>query len=249
MTGVVIVRMYLFGFAGKADWTPRRGAAPRPCWSRPGSRRRAQPAAPRRRSARPAELAAGLRDGGCRLVALDDVGHLEEILRVVALPLGVADVERGDELVVAGAVVGIVRHECDLGRQLETAERLGELDRVERLLLVGDERAGPGRDIAEPGTRGRHLAGLLPDGRDEVVEMGDTGLLPVPFEDPGADARLGRQALERLELLLGAGKVEALVEAELQGLFERVDHVVALHEEDHYVRVRRLRLDEIGGEV
>ncbi|MFI5022466.1 MAG: hypothetical protein ACHQRJ_12530 [Alphaproteobacteria bacterium] len=27
MTGVVIVRMYLFGFAGKADWTPRRGPA------------------------------------------------------------------------------------------------------------------------------------------------------------------------------------------------------------------------------
>ena len=108
------------------------------------------------------------------------------------------------------------------GGNLKFSQRLGQLDRVERLLLVGDKRAGPGRDIAEPVARRRHLAAIdLPDVGDEFLDVRHVGLQPIPFEYPGADARLGRQAFEHLQLLLRAGDVEALVETELHCLFQR----------------------------
>ena len=95
--------------------------------------------------------------------------------------------------------------------------------------------------------RGRHLAVVdLADRGDELVDMRHVRLVPVPFEHPGADARLGRQAFEDFELLLGAGDVKALVEAELHRLLQRVDRVVAGLQKDDDVGIRRLRLDQVG---
>ena len=48
---------------------------------------------------------------------------------------------------------------------------------------------------------------------------------------------------------LGAGEMEALVEAELHGLLERVHLVVALDQEDDDVRLCRLGLDQVGREI
>src|SRR5215472_15817372 len=115
--------------------------------------------APRRVSARHRQLAAVLAHGRSGLVAGDDLVDLEQLLRVIrALALGGADEGRGHELVVSGAVVHLVRLELYLGRQLEIAQRLGERDGVEGLFPVGDEREGHRRGVAEPMTRGRHLA-------------------------------------------------------------------------------------------
>ena len=50
-------------------------------------------------------------------------------------------------------------------------------------------------------------------------------------------------------LLLGAGDMDFLVEPELHRLLEAIDHVVAGQEQDDRVRIGRLRLDQIGGEV
>ena len=98
--------------------------------------------------------------------------------------------------------------------------------------------------------RGRHVAIVdLANIGDEFVDAGYARLLPVPFEHPDADARFRRQRGERFQLLLRSGDVDLLVEAELHDLLEAVDHVGALHQQDHHVRIGRARLDQIGGEI
>src|SRR5487761_979575 len=176
---------------------------------------------------RPRHLASGLlkRAGDFGVAALDYVRDLEQIIRPgAALRLRMADIEVGNELVLAGAEIRAVRHQRHLGRKMVALEELGHLDRLEGSRAVGRERAGPGPREAEPGARGRHATGLLLDGGDELRD-------------------------ERLELSLGAGKMEALFEAELHGLLERVHLVVALNQEDDAVGLRRLGLDQVGGEV
>jgi hypothetical protein len=79
----------------------------------------------------------------------------------------------------------------------------------------------------------------------EFLHMRYLRLHPIPFEDPGADARFGRQAFQNFELLLRSGDVEPLVETKLDGLFQRVDHVLAGEEKNDDVRVRCLRLDQV----
>ena len=104
--------------------------------------------------------------------------------------------------------------------------------------------------IAEPRARGRHVAaGPLADIGNEFLDMRHAGLLPVPFEHPVAEQRFRRQALIDFQLLLGAGDMDFLIEAELHRLLEAVDHVVAGQEQDQRVRIGRLRLDQIGREV
>ena len=49
--------------------------------------------------------------------------------------------------------------------------------------------------------------------------------------------------------MLRAGDVEALVEAELHRLLQRIDHVLAGEQKDDDVRTRRLRLDQVGREI
>src|SRR5690349_3189020 len=84
---------------------------------------------------------------------------------------------------------------------------------------------------------------------DELIDMRNVRLFPIPFENPGADSGLRRQAEKDFELLLRAGDVHLLVQAELDGLFERVDGIVAGDKEDDDVRISRLRLDQIRGEI
>ena len=127
----------------------------------------------------------------------------------VPFSCGVADIERRHELVVAFAVERVVRHQRDFGRQLPVLQELGHLLRIERFRAVGGMRTGPGRNVAEPVPRRRHLAAVpLADVGDELLHMRDVGLLPVPFEHPGADPRLRRQTVEDLQLLLRAGDVD-----------------------------------------
>ena len=52
-----------------------------------------------------------------------------------------------------------------------------------------------------------------------------------------------------LHLLLRAGDMRLLVEAELHRLLEAVDHVVAGEKQDERVGLGRLRLDQVGREV
>ena len=144
---------------------------------------------------------------------------------------------------------GIVRHQGHFRRQLEAFQRFGHLCGVEFLGIGGGKSAGPGRGIAEPGTGGRHLAGLLLDAGDEIVEMRHIILAPIPFEGPVADPRFRRQALQGFQLLLRAGQVEFLVEAELDRLLDGIDHVIAGQVEDHHIRIGGLRLDQIGAVI
>src|SRR5476651_2772787 len=117
---------------------------------------------------------------------------------------------------IALAVVDLVRLQLDIIRQLEVFERAGELDRVERLLLVRDQGKTHGRRIAEPVTRGRYIAVVdLANVGDEFFDTGNARLFPVPFEHPDADARFWRQRGERFQLLLRSGDVDLPVEAEL----------------------------------
>ncbi len=151
---------------------------------------------------------------------------------------------------VAGAIVALVGLQLDFRRQLEIAERLGERDRVDRLLLIGDARERVNRRIAEPIARGRNLAVVdLADVGDEFIHPGNARLFPVPFEHPNPDARFRRHRLERFEFLLKAGDVNLLVEPELHDLLEAVDHVRALRQHHDDVGARSLRLDEVGGEI
>src|SRR5260221_10082751 len=102
-------------------------------------------------SGRPLQFAAGFRLGRRRLVAGHDLIDAEEVLGVVlALLLRLADEGRGHQLMVALAVVALVRLQLHFGRQLEIAQRPGKLERIERFLSVGDEREGVRRGIAEP---------------------------------------------------------------------------------------------------
>ena len=160
------------------------------------------------------------------------------------------NIKVGNELALALAEVGPVRHQRDFRRQLEALHRLGHLHRIERLRLRGRERASVHRREAEPGARGRNVAAApLADFGDEFLHVRNVRLLPVPFEHPGADAGFRRQAEQHFQLLLRAGQMELLVEAELHRLLERVDRVIAGLQEDDDVRLRRLRLDQVGGVI
>src|SRR5579872_2440062 len=177
-------------------------------------------------SARPLDGAAGVADRRRGLVARNDFVDVVKVFRIVlSARLRFANEGRRHQLMVALAVIDLVGLQLDVVGQLEILERSGELDRVERFLLVGDQgKAHRGR-VAEPVPRGRHMAVVdLADVSDELVDAGNARLLPVPFEHPGSDPRLRRKTGERLQLLLCASDTDLLVEAELHDLLEAVDH-------------------------
>ena len=61
---------------------------------------------------------------------------LNKIVRRRALGLRLADEERGEELILAGAIEGRVRPERDFGRQMEVLQRLRHVDRLQRIGLA-----------------------------------------------------------------------------------------------------------------
>src|SRR6516162_10053872 len=198
------------------------------------------------RSGRPFEMAAGLGHRQCGVDALYQLVDLEQIFRFRALLDCVADIERRHQLVIAGAIERVIWHQGDFRRQFEVFECLCELYWVQRLLFIGDERAGPGRDITEPMTRCRHLAAVdLSDIGDEFLQVRNVGLHPIPFENPRPNARLGRQTFEHFEFLLRAGDMKALVETELHSLFERADLVLTSEQKNDDIRIGCLRLDQV----
>src|SRR5271166_988236 len=132
---------------------------------------------------------------------------------------------------------------------MKVLQRLRHVQGLERIRLGCGERAGPRRYESEPRAGGGDVAGALLDRIHEFRDMRRPRLLPVPFHHPGADARLRRQALERLHLLLRAGQMNLVLQAELRRLLERVQHIVALNQENNDIRIRGLRLDQIGREV
>src|SRR5512139_2588677 len=88
-------------------------------------------------SGRPLQLAAGLVLRRRGLVAGDHVIDAEQVLGVARrLDQRLPHESRGHELMVALAVIALVGLKPDLGGELETAERLRELPRIEGLLLV-----------------------------------------------------------------------------------------------------------------
>ncbi len=98
--------------------------------------------------------------------------------------------------------------------------------------------------------RGGNLAAVnLADVGDEIGDMRHIGLQPVPFEHPGPDPRLGRQAFEHFQLLLRAGDVKALVETELNRLLQCIDHVLTGSQENNHIRIGSLCLDQVSREI
>src|SRR5262249_45780100 len=93
------------------SWAARVGWAPDGRERKKRARGRSLSAGARRRgSARHRQLAAGLADRRRGLVASHDLIDIEEILGIVgALGLRRADEGRGHELMIAGAVVHLVR--------------------------------------------------------------------------------------------------------------------------------------------
>src|SRR6516164_10102323 len=103
---------------------------------------------------------------------------------------------------ITSAVIALVGLQLDLGRQLKIAQRFGELDAVERLRLVGNQRIGHHRGVAKPSARRRHLtAAAATDVGDKLLDAWHAWLLPVPLEHPDTNAGFGRHSLERFELL------------------------------------------------
>src|SRR5260221_8703445 len=153
-------------------------------------------------SGRPLQFAAGFRLGRRRLVAGHDLIDAEEVLGVVlALLLRLADEGRGHQLMVALAVVALVRLQLHFGRQLEIAQRPGKLERIERFLSVGDEREGVRRGIAEPMACRRHLAaGLLAGVGGELLDMPYAPLRSTTTEHPPFYAPPRPQRLPRFQL-------------------------------------------------
>src|SRR5271163_4208886 len=94
-------------------------------------------------SGRPGHLAAALLDRTCDRSAVDHVNHMKEIVRRRSTRLGVAHEERGEQLVLAGAIESRVRPKRDLGRQMEVLQSLRHVDRFQRIRLGGGECAGP----------------------------------------------------------------------------------------------------------
>src|SRR5579885_2436713 len=140
---------------------------------------------------RPLQLASRLVHRRRVLVARDHLVDAKKVFRIVlALGLRLADESRGHQLMIALAIVAFVRLEPNLGRQYEIAKRLGELQRIERLLLVGDAYDRLHRRIAEPVARRRNLAVIhLTDVGDELIDARDAWLFPIPLEHPDADPR------------------------------------------------------------
>src|SRR5471030_2751763 len=60
----------------------------------------------------PGHLADRVLEGPGSIRALDDRGHLEEVVGRVSLALGMAHEQVGDELVLAGAEERLVRHQA-----------------------------------------------------------------------------------------------------------------------------------------
>src|ERR1700730_7145823 len=108
----------------------------------------------RRRSSRPFHLAPALLKGPRDHRAVDHLGDLEKVVRRRTLSLRLADEQGSEQLVLAGAVEGRVWPERDFGRQMKVLQGLRHIERLERIRLRRGERAGPNRDIAEPGARG-----------------------------------------------------------------------------------------------
>src|SRR6516165_3847916 len=95
-----------------------------------------------------------------------------------------------------------------------------------RINAIAATAVGHHRGVTEPVSCCRHLATVaLADVGDELLDARHARLLPIPLEHPDADARLGRHGLERLKLLLQAGDVDLLFDAELRHLLQTVDHV------------------------
>ena len=124
----------------------------------------------------PFELATGFGHGRRRLVARDDFIDPEQVVRIVlAFRLSLADEDGRHQLMIALAVIDLVRLQRDVGGQLQIFQRACQFDSLERLLLVcGEREASCTDDIAEPVTRGRLLADCLADIGDEVVHAGGT---------------------------------------------------------------------------
>src|SRR5271166_1803790 len=104
------------------------------------------------KSSRPLQRAAGLGYGGCCLVARNDRVDPKQVLRVArAFRLRLPDEGRGHELVIAAAVVDLVRLQLDFVRQLEIAQGVCELYRIERLFPICHQRETVHGSVAEPG--------------------------------------------------------------------------------------------------
>src|SRR3974390_240472 len=183
-------------------------------------------------ASRPLKREAGSSLRRIDLVPREHVIDLEEILRIPrGLLYGLTDEGGSHQLMIAVAVIDLVGLQLNLRRQLEIAERSGELDAVECLFVVGNKRVGLHRGVTEPGARRWHLAvATFADVGNKFLDMRHARLFPIPFEHPIADARLGRHAFERLELLLQSGDVNLLVDAELGDLLQTVHHARALHQ-------------------
>src|SRR3974390_1502970 len=94
-------------------------------------------------SSRPLKRAAGFSLRRIDLVPRDHLIDLEEILRIPrGLLYGLTDEGGSHQLMIAVAVIDLVGLQLNLGRQLEIAERPGELDAIECLFVVGNERIG-----------------------------------------------------------------------------------------------------------
>src|SRR5580704_10772893 len=129
----------------------------------------------RGRSSRPFHLAPALLKTPHDLRAIDHLGDLEKVVRRRTLSLRLADEQGSEQLILAGAVEGRVRPKRDFRREMEILQDFRHIERLERIRLRRGERAGPDRDVAEPGARGRHPAGAFLGRLDEFGDMGHAG--------------------------------------------------------------------------
>ena len=144
---------------------------------------------------------------------------MKEILGLATLGLRIANVERWHQLIVAGAIKGVVRHQGDFGRQLEAFQRFCELQCVERLFLIGNQRASSYRNESEPCPSRRDLAGRFLMADTNSATCGTPGCFQY-HSNTHVPMRASGGPFEHFELLLCPGNVEFLVKSELDSLLQ-----------------------------
>ena len=159
------------------------------------------------------------------------------------------DVEVGDELALAGAEEGAVRHQRDFGRQLEALHGLGHLHRIERLCLRCRERAGWSRRKAEPGRAvGTWPPLFLRTSATNSFTCGTFGCFQYHSNTQVPMRASGGRPSSTSSSCCAPARWNFLSSPNCTACLSALTARRPLQEDDD-VRVRRLRLDQIGREV
>ncbi len=122
-------------------------------------------------------------------LAVDGRVDSEDVERIVARWMHLADQNRTHQLVIASAEKRAIAVQAHIGRQRVALQCSRKDDRIQRFLLIGDVRQRMDRGIPEPVPRACRSAGAAPDRFVECLDLWIVRLVPPPFHRPPPDPR------------------------------------------------------------